>query len=183
MKAIDFDDVNQRILSSQDNIIYQKVLIDEKETWIDFQYTFYRGTINPANTLGINGDIYLNDNSNIIFEKKNNVWSENDKIDIYFTNNKMSSKDGEIGSLNCLTGIFEIGPVVKFGNGENITFSDREDGLIYLKDYNKRLFIRTSLGEYQIRYEDEKPSQAHSITNAILFNSDIWDTYIRKSVY
>lgn len=182
MKAIDFDDVNQRILSSQDNIIYQKVLVDGKESWIEFIYTFYRGINNPANSLGINGDIYLNDTLNTIFQKENNIWVQNDKIDIYFTNNKMSSKDGEIGSLNCLTGIFEVGPVVKFGNGSNISFSDREDGLIYLKDYNKRLFIRTSLGEYQIRYLDEKPSQAHSITNAILFNCDLWNTYIRKTV-
>lgn len=182
MKAINFDDARQTILSSQDNTIFQKALINEKETWVEFEHTFYRGYEDPISSLGSNGDIFLNETSAIIFEKSNNVWSVNSNIDIYFTNNKLSSKDGEIGSLNCLTGIFEIGPVVKFGNASNIKITDRVDGMLYLKDYNKRLFMRTSLGEYQLRYVEEKPSQAHSITNAILFNCDIWDTYIRKSV-
>ena len=39
-------------------------------------FAFLEGSSNPQNSLGNNGDIYLNTTSNAIFQKESNVWSQ-----------------------------------------------------------------------------------------------------------
>lgn len=182
MVAINFDDVNDLIYSSKDGEIYQKQLIDGQEKWVEYTNSLFKGKEFPEKSN--NGDIFYNKETFEIFERKNNSWVKNPNIDIYYTDTKLSSSNGEIGSLNCIKAIIELAPVVLIGNGKNIPKHINEEGVLYINDKDKRLYIKTNFGDYRINYQYEKPTQAHSITNALLFNTDMYDDIVyRKTLY
>ena len=176
--AITFNNPEQLIHGTYDGYIYQKVLNSSNaEVWKKVDIVMYRR--NQPNTAN-NGDLYLDDNTNT-FYIYNNGWQELSS-NVYFTEAPLNPSEGYLNDYNILSGIYEIRPIVKFGNGENILIKDLPEGSAIVKDGDKRLYVKNSFGLYMVKYRDKTPSNSYSMINAMILNTDLWKFYIQKHI-
>jgi len=174
--AITFENQDQLVKGTFDGDIYKKVLNENNaEIWQKTNNIMYRyNRPDEANT----GDLFLDDNTNV-FYIYNNGWillSNN----VYFTEEPLTPADGNINDFNILSGIFELKPIVKFGNGNNI--SELPEGAVIVKDGDKRLYVKNSYGLYMVRYKSKSASSSYSMINAIILNTDLWKLNIQKHI-
>jgi len=171
--SIKIDTKEERLENTYDGKIFQKI----EGIWKKFQYTMFRGVEEP--TEATIGDIWLNDNDNILYNYTENGW-ENIGRNLFFTEEPIIDDTGNNLDYNVLSGIIQVGPIVKFGDA---TQDNLEKPYTYTNKTDKRLHVVNELGDYKVNFDNELPARTNSLANALIIDTNLYPNLpLRKSI-
>lgn len=160
-----------------ENLFDGKIFQKTARGWEKFEHTMFRSEAEPQEAE--TGDIWLNDTNNILYIY-HGQWKETDRF-LYFTEEMMSADDGNIGDYNVLSGIIQVGPIVKFGNAEELTEEDIP--YAYVNKADNRLHLMTKLGDYKVNFDGEAPARTNSLAMTLINDTKLYPGLdIRKSI-
>lgn len=150
-----------------DGRIFQKTA----QGWTKFNGTFFRSLEAPQEA--VENDIWLSNSDNQLYLYNGSEWQITNRI-LYFTEEQMDSAEGNLNDYNVLSGIIQVGPIVKFGTAEIISPKEDIYGFPYVNPVDKKVYVRTDRGDYRLIYEGEEPNKSLSMATALSFNNDLY---------
>lgn len=174
--SVYIDVKNDLVANLFDGYIFQKTA----NGWEKFTGTFYRSFNEPETA--IKNDIWLSDTNNQLYLYSGSAWAVTNRM-LYFTEEMLTPDDGNVNDYNVLSGIIQVGPIVKFGSAELFDIKDGEYGFPYVNPTDKKIYVRTDKGDYRLNYANEQPNKSLSLTTALSINNDLYDGLdFRKTV-
>ena len=153
------------------NLFDGKIFIKKATGWDKYTGNFYRSSTEPSS--GANDDIWLNNTNNKLYLYSNSAWVVTNRM-LYFTENPMNEDEGNVKDYNVLSGIIEVGPIVKIGDGGEFNEDKVTYDYPFINPADNKLYVKTTKGTYRVTYDKEYPNKSLSMATALSFNNNLY---------